>query len=293
MQPKLSVVVTTRNRVGSLARCVDALLSTQSVESWELIVVDNGSTDGSRDYLQSLASPKPNVAIKVASESRKGSANARNSGWRRAEADLVSFIDDDCYVDARYIDEVIATFADPEVGFFGGRVLLFDKNDLRLTIQECIEERRIEPRSFVLPGDILGANMGFRKSVLGLIGGFDRRTGSGGTFSGDDVNAIAAAVWAGIVGVYNPRILVFHHHGRKAADFWRKMDVYDHGVGAYYAKFLLKAESRRTYLRILRWQFANEYRFWGIRYVRVVLFRALGAAHYCVLALGGSLLSWL
>jgi glycosyltransferase involved in cell wall biosynthesis len=125
MSPALSVIVCTKNRIEALRRCVDALFTTRSKENWELIVVDNGSTDGTMAFLQTLQPPRANISVVVRMESKPGAGNARECGWRSAASDLISYIDDDCYVTETYIDNVLATFdRNPDVGFFGGRVVL-------------------------------------------------------------------------------------------------------------------------------------------------------------------------
>src|SRR5580700_4266666 len=121
--PKLSVVVCTRNRLEKLRRCVDALLSVTTMRDWELVLVDNGSDDGTSAYLDSVkASTIARPQIVTAFEAKRGLAAARNKGWRTASAEIVSFTDDDCYVSEEYVDSILQVFEDnAEVGFLGGR----------------------------------------------------------------------------------------------------------------------------------------------------------------------------
>jgi len=83
---------------------------------------------------------------------------------------------------------------------------------------------------------------------LQKVGGFDPELGAGTPFPREDVDAVAAVLWAGYRGCYDPRPLVHHHHRRREADVPRLLAGYDRGRGAYYAKFLLKPECRRTYM---------------------------------------------
>ena len=61
----------------------------------------------------------------------------------------------------------------------------------------------------------------------------------------------ATAVWSGISGAYDPRLVVHHHHGRKTQredkDLW---NAYDKARGAYYAKFILRSDTRLEYLKM-------------------------------------------
>ena len=136
--PVLSVVVCTRSRFSKLKRCLDALLSVTTARDWELLIVDNGSTDGTTEYLASIDQKQFNrVQVATTCEPKLGLATARNKGWSTAKADIIAFTDDDCYVSETYVDSIVQVCQDhPEAGFLGGRVLLFDPMDYRITINE-------------------------------------------------------------------------------------------------------------------------------------------------------------
>jgi hypothetical protein len=132
----------------------------------------------------------------------------------------------------------------------GGRILLYDSSDLKITIEESTDRRYFRPRAFVAAGNVHGANMAFRRTALERIGGFDDRLGPGTRFNCEDVDAIAAALWAGIPGAYDPRPVVYHHHGRKTEVEARELlRSYDAGRGAYFAKYIMKKASRWEYCR--------------------------------------------
>ena len=250
--PALSVIICTRDRIQNLKRCVAALTKAETERSWELVIVDNGSTDGTSDYLEALSGQWPlKPALTIAQQPKPGLAAARNVGWRIARADLLAFTDDDCYVSPDFIDATIQVFGDnPQRGFASGRILLFDDRDQRVTIQESEERIEFPPRTFLAAGAIQGANMAFRREALERIAGFDERLGAGTPFPSEDIDAAAAALWAGFPGVYDPRPVVFHDHGRRTqADVNALRARYDAGRGAYYAKHIWRAPSRRAYLR--------------------------------------------
>ncbi|TFH43899.1 MAG: glycosyltransferase [Lysobacterales bacterium] len=192
-----------------------------------------------------------NAPVVLVSESREGLAIARNAGWQAAAGDIIAFTDDDCYIAPDFIDSVARAFSkSPEVGMIGGRILLHDPSDQPITILEDTERREFPPHSFISAGAIQGANMAFSRRTLELIGGFDERLGAGTPFPCEDIDAVAAALWLGIPGAYDPNPTVFHAHGRKTdAEFRSLMATYDAGRGAYYAKRILDRQSRRTYLR--------------------------------------------
>jgi GT2 family glycosyltransferase len=162
----------------------------------------------------------------------------------------VCFTDDDCYVASDFIDAILKAFEGwPQVGAIGGRILLHDPADARVTIDER-EEPALYPTHTVLEaGQIQGANVSFRRRALEESGGFDPDLGAGTPFPAEDVDAVAAVMWAGFDVRYDPRPTVSHHHGRKDADIPVLMANYDAGRGAYWAKFILRPDTRVAYLR--------------------------------------------
>ena len=91
---------------------------------------------------------------------------------------------------------------------------------------------------FLAAGAVKGANLAFRRSVLDAIGPFDPLFGSGALFPAEDADAAMRAALAGWAGVYDPAIIVWHHHGRRAADVPALLRSYDLGRGAFHAKLL-------------------------------------------------------
>jgi GT2 family glycosyltransferase len=262
MASPISVVVVTRNRVERLRRCVDALLSVKTDRPWELVIVDNNSDDATAEFLNSLPKHAGNAAIITRHEKKRGSSAAKNNGWRIATGDIIAFTDDDCYVREDYIDSMISAFeSDSAIEAVGGRILLFDKTDLHITVLEQTDYAYLAPRTFIPTGVIQGANMAFKRKTLEKIGGFDENLGAGTKLAGEDIDAVAAVVWSGAPGAYNPSAVVYHHHGRKtqldAQNLWR---TYDRGRGAYYVKYILHRQARWVYLRIWAGSIAKDLR---------------------------------
>jgi GT2 family glycosyltransferase len=180
-----------------------------------------------------------------------GLGHARNAGWKAARGGLVSFVDDDCYLTQTFVDDVVEVFRSlPAVGFVAGHISLFDPGDIRLTVDGRDRARVFRPYRFVPAGSLHGANLTFRREVLEGIGGFDPSLGAGSSFeAGEDIEAVARAVWAGVPGVYDPRPHVFHHHRRRTSNDRRAvLRRYDVGRGAYYASLMRHPGARSAYL---------------------------------------------
>ena len=215
---------------------------------WEVILVDNGSSDGTPGVLATFAASS-GLDVRLVHEAKTGLSAARNAGWRRARGRLVAFTDDDCYPAADYVERIRECFSAGNPGYVGGRVLLFDPRDAPVTIQTLETRMEIAPRSFLRPGLIHGANMTIRRDALERSGGFDERLGAGtALYCAEDVDMLARVSALGYSGAYDPRPTVYHHHRRAGAEeVARLMTGYDIGRGAYYAKALTDRRLRPAY----------------------------------------------
>lgn len=225
----------------------EALRAIRSRHPWELLLIDNNSTDDTLAVLEQGIADIPNARIETVKAIGLGAA--RDAAWRIAKGETILFTDDDCYPAPDIVDGAVAVFEKhPEIGFCGGRILLHDPNDCRVTIDERDTPEMFAPYTFASAGMMHGANMAFRRCVLEKTGGFDPMFGAGTMFPCEDIDAMAAALWAGFPGRFDPSFSVRHHHGRTLADVPSLKASYDSGRGAYYAKFLLRKDTRTAYL---------------------------------------------
>jgi GT2 family glycosyltransferase len=246
----LSLIISTRNRAAQLRRCLAAVAEIKSVARWEVIVVDNNSADETPTVIAEFVNSAPIPVVPV-QEPHPGVGLGRNAGLAAARGALVAFTDDDCYPAQDYVDQALAVFQDPRIGFAGGRITLYDADDYPITIKDSQTAQFFPPSTYLAGGEIHGANMMFRKCVLDEIHGFDHAFGPGGPFySGEDVDLCGRASFAGWWGAYAPGPVVAHHHGRKAKDVQALKRGYAIGRGAYLAKFALQRASAAQYRRV-------------------------------------------
>ena len=106
----VEVCICTHNRKDYLQKCVEALMPQLIPGVSLLTVVDNHSSDGTRDYMQSLVSK--NKLIRYVYEPQPGLSHARNSGWKEATFDWIFYLDDDCLPPAGIINIAIQLIDD-------------------------------------------------------------------------------------------------------------------------------------------------------------------------------------
>jgi glycosyltransferase involved in cell wall biosynthesis len=251
---QISLVVCTRNRAARLERTLQAFELMRCDAPWELIVVDNGSVDHTDQVLRDFQS-RTELNVLLGREPRPGLCRARNKACSVARGEIVAFTDDDCYPATDFLLQISNCFREVDIGFMGGRVLLHDPTDLQLTLLRGGDRINFPPRSAIWPGQIIGANMAFRKKVLNRIGGFDERFGAGAPLrSAGDSDAVARASAEGYAGAYDPRPVVYHHHGRKTnAEQRALMAGYDLGNGGFFAKCLFAQSTRALYAKMIYW----------------------------------------
>jgi len=242
---RLSLIVCTRNRLPQLKTSLGGILQLRCRAPWQLIVVDNGSTDGTWSWLRSLAPPR-GVAFETLQEPTPGKSRALNAGVRVARGEILAFTDDDCYPTRSYLNDLLDVFASPEIDYCGGRVLLYDSTALPLSLVKSGRPRLFPPKTFMPAGAIGGNNMAFRRRVLETTGPFDVLLGVGSvTRSGEDTDLIFRASWCGFTGLYAPEPTVVHQHlSTTQFEFARVMRAYDLGRGAYYIKHVLRKPTR-------------------------------------------------
>lgn len=120
--PRVSILIATRDRAGSLARTLDALAQLpRQAPSWEVLVVDNGSSDGTPEVIRAATDVLPLVHLV---EPAPGKNRALNRALRQARGELLVFTDDDCVPEGGWLRELAAA-ADrwPSDGLFGGAVV--------------------------------------------------------------------------------------------------------------------------------------------------------------------------
>jgi glycosyltransferase involved in cell wall biosynthesis len=281
----ISLIVCTRDRHNQLARCLESVLRLTFDRPWELIIVDNGSTDETAVVVSEFIKTS-NVRTIYLFEPSRGKSTGLNTALNTASGQIVAFTDDDCYPAPDFLGKIWSAFGDPSVGYIGGRIILHDPTDYPITINESTTPLTFPAGSFVCGGCVQGANMAFRRTVLLDIGGFDPLFGPGAFVLAEDADAVGRASAVGWKGEYHPEVVVRHHHRRKAADVAVLRKLYDIGNGAYHMKLLLKGHQYVWFAQSvyqLRWRYRTSSTtvFWelvgGAKYSYIYLTQTLRA----------------
>lgn len=251
-----SVVIPTRNRSRWIPSAALFWSTLRARTLWELIIVDNGSTDDTMHVLGHLPKMEAKcVSVRVLRELGRGASRARNTGWRAALGDIVVFLDDDCYPQSDLIDRACAVLRDPNLQYAGGRLLLYDHRDWPITVQERTAQLLLEPYCIVSSGLLQSACLAVKTAALERVGGFDPYLGAGTQFFCEDLDLVNRLAFAGFRGVYDPALVTYHHHRRRATSEVKNLArAYDFGRGAFYAKCLFVEQMRLAVAKEWYWR---------------------------------------
>ncbi len=239
----LSVIICSYNRCQSLERALSSIRNQPSIptEAWEVLVVDNNSSDDTRRVVEGLITGGF-VNLRYLFEGRQGKSFALNTAVRGSRGKILAFTDDDCLVDSNWLAAIMKEFkAYPELGGIGGRVELYDKAAAPIA-QRTNSERLLLSRPDQPLSLIIGCNMAFRKNIFDLVGGFDIALGPGTAIGAvsEDLDFLYRAYKARVNLVYSPDIVVYHDHRRlNGRDTESVRKRYTIGRGALYCKHIL------------------------------------------------------
>jgi glycosyltransferase involved in cell wall biosynthesis len=247
--PNISVIICTRNRAKSLSATLAAFEHMQQPSAYEVLVIDNASTDTTRSVVEDAAHRVP---VRYLYEARRGASAARNTGFVQAQGQLIFILDDDCIAAPDWLYEGTRLLKDKPLQLIGGWVGLHDPRDLPLTIRLGEKQEQLTKVADLF-GFIHGCNLIFGRAVLDKIGDFDTLLGPGtSTCAGDDTDFIYRGFKAGIPVHFAPTLRVAHAHGRRLpADEASLMRGYVTANGALAFKHLLRGQTDLA--RVLYW----------------------------------------
>jgi glycosyltransferase involved in cell wall biosynthesis len=165
---ELSVIVPTHKRPELLRRCLASLASqTMDRDRYEVIVVDDGADEGTRQVVEEQASKTSAPAIRyLAMPRRGGPAAARNRGWRIAAGSTIAFTDDDCIALPGWLAAGCSALLDRHVSGVWGKIVV--------PIPEPPTDHELTTKGLE-QSPCATANCFYRREALEQVGGFDER----------------------------------------------------------------------------------------------------------------------
>ncbi len=231
-----SVIIPMYNAHEDLGDLLEALAN-QSSPPLEVILVDDGSTDGSMERARTWVESHPDFPLRILSQENQGPAKARNYGAEESSGEILLFTDSDCLPDQGWVEGMVAPFEDPSVVGVQGVYRSQQPEVMARFAQLEIEDRyrRMKSRPTI---DFIGTySAAYRKSVFIEQGRFDDRFPIA---SGEDADFSYRLAAKGLKMVFQPEAVVYHRHPNTlpkylSQKFWR----------AYWRNLLYRRHSSR------------------------------------------------
>jgi glycosyltransferase involved in cell wall biosynthesis len=177
---KITVILCTYNRCVDLARALDSILASEFPVSvpWEVLVVDNNSSDQTRELIEDFCRRYPG-RLRYLFERQPGKSYALNAGIREASGDVLAFADDDASVEPTWLWNLTQSLNNGEWAGAGGRIILRWPSSLPSWLstegpysRHCFPGFDHGPEAMTLNAPPFGANMAFRKEMFDKYGLF-------------------------------------------------------------------------------------------------------------------------
>lgn len=176
-QPLVSVVIAARNEEKNLAACLSSVLhQTYPLPQYEVILMNDNSTDATESIARQFAQDYRNMAVHLVAEDPKlkGKANALAQGIDVARGDIIMITDADCVVPPTWIEETVRRYT-PTVGVMGGMTLQEARNHFE-GVQSLdwayLLGVAASTASLGVPLTSIGNNFSFRKEAYNAVGGY-------------------------------------------------------------------------------------------------------------------------
>jgi GT2 family glycosyltransferase len=219
----VSVVVVNWNGMDYLEECL-ASVRGQTYPWIELVVIDNGSTDGSREWLRTLP---PQDCRLIEFPTNTGFAAGVNAGIKTSRGEYIALLNNDAVADPMWLEHLVASFSNPSVGMAASKILFYENRDVidktgHLFFPDGLNRGRGagEPDhgQYDQAGEVFfpdGCAALYRKKMLDDVGLFDEQFFA----YGDDADLGLRGRWRGWTCSYSPDARVFHRHSRSLGKY--------------------------------------------------------------------------
>jgi glycosyltransferase involved in cell wall biosynthesis len=240
-KPKVSVIIPMYNASSTIVETLRGL-EKQSFKDFEVIVVDDGSTDDSLSIVEE-SKTKCQLDITIMTQQNAGPAKARNSGAFRARGDILVFTDADCIHPENWVDEMIRPIGNDIVGTHCGYEVINKDSIVARYVNYEIKKRHSKLHGKIV--DSVGTySFSILKEVFGKMGGYDT---SYHTASAEDFDFSYRLSEKRYKIYFTERTSVFHHHPESVLGYIKQQFYRGYWRVPLYLQNKSKITSRDSY----------------------------------------------
>ena len=254
----ISVIICTYNRFESLQNTLNSISEMYIPKglTWELIVVDNNSTDKTMDVVHDfMGSSRSNIRCVL--EKKQGLSHARNRGISEAKGEIIAFTDDDVFVEKYWLANIAEAFRKYDAACIGGRIFpIWEKPKPKWLTQNLYNYLALldygDTPFYLDHSNIWGANFAIKADMFKKHGIFEVNLGRipGKLYAGEETNFFAKLLNAGEKLLYYPDSIVHHFIPKNRIS----------------KKYLRKWEFEQGELAAIRLKVYKHRNIWGIPY---------------------------
>jgi glycosyltransferase involved in cell wall biosynthesis len=207
-QPRVSVIIPTYNSAQYLPQAIESVLA-QTYTDYEIIVINDGSTDNTRQVVAPYEEQ-----IRYVYQENQGVSAARNRGLYLARGELIAFLDaDDIFLPYKLKEQVAVFDAQPQVGIVNTGFRVIQEDGKTITDVKWWEEiPDLDQKTWVLYKPVLPSAMMFRCDWFERVGGFDSR------FTvGEDIDVTFRMICQGCLAAWLPKVTVCYRQHNQSA----------------------------------------------------------------------------
>ncbi len=208
----ITIIICTYNRAKYLELALKSLVEqTFEKERFDVIVVDNNSTDNTREIVNKYSNK---LFLKYFFEKNQGTSYARNRGIKESNTKFIGYLEDDAKASKNWIKNTYKIIQNKNPKIFGGPIYTYYEAQKPKWFQDESEVRKITNTTRCLAENefLSGANMFFKKEIFDLIGLFDVDLGVVGNqlFVGEETRLQIVAKEKNVEIYYSPELFVYH-----------------------------------------------------------------------------------
>jgi glycosyltransferase involved in cell wall biosynthesis len=228
----ISIVIPAYNAEKTIAACLDSLLAqAEPRDEYDIIVVDDGSTDATCEIAQARG-------VWVLTQANRGASAARNLGAQNARGEIVLFIDADCVADSRWIEAMTAPFTDPAIVGVGGMKRTHQRGIVPTFIQMEFDYRYDQVSRHCYIDFIDSGTAAYRRDIFLNCGGFDTHLADA-----EDVDLSYRLSERGDRMAFAADAVVFHQHPESLLVYLRRKFMYAYWRSLVYGRHPAKLAS--------------------------------------------------